>query len=154
MIYLREANGRGDESLVMSWHSSPLVYEGFYTINKPLTWEEHHKWWTDTTKNWKKLMVVTLENDIERTIGIIRISPLEDFSPQIAFTIGEVSLWGKGYGREAVKLALNWLKRYGYKHTHTSVLKTNERTLTLLKNLGFVENGEAREGELWLQRSL
>lgn len=153
MIYLREAN-RGDEVLVMSWHSHPSIYKGFYTISKPLTWEEHHRWWTLTTKDWKKLMVVLVEDDIERPIGIVRISPLEDFSPQLGFTIGEISLWGKGYGKKAIELAMGWLSEHGYKHTHTSVRITNERTLNLLKSLRYVVIGEAREGEVWLQKKL
>jgi len=144
----------GDEVLVMSWHSHPSVFKGFHTIRKPLTFEEHHRWWTLTTKYWKKLMVVLVENDIERPIGIVRISPLEDFSPQIGFTIGEISLWGKGYGKKAVELALDWLREHGYKHTHTSVLKSNKRALNLLKTLGYGTIGEARKGEVWLQRKL
>lgn len=154
MIYLRENNGLGDCLLVMSWHSNPLIYQGFYTIRSPLTWDEHYRWWTLTTKDWKKLMVVLVEKDIERTIGIVRVSPLEDFSPQLGFTIGEVSLWGKGYGKQAIQLTLDWLTQNNYKHTHTSVLRSNERALRLLKSLGYQEYGEARKGELWLQRNL
>ncbi len=155
MIYLRETNG-GDEVLVMSWHSHPLIQQGFYSQcnNRPLEWEEHHRWWTLTTKDWKKLMVILVENDIDRSIGLIRISSLEDFSPQIAFTIGEVSLWGKGYGTKAVELALEWLKDKGYKHTHTSIPKSNKRALALLKDLCYNIYGEARKGEVWLQRTI
>jgi len=138
----------------MSWHSHPEVYKGFYTIKKPLIWEEHHRWWTLTTEYWKKFMVILVEKDIERPIGLIRIAPLEDFSPQIGFTIGEVSLWGNGYGKQAIHLVLQWLRENGYKHTHTSVLKSNTRAINLLEGLGFKKYGEARKGEFWFQRKL
>lgn len=154
MIYLREANGIGDCVLVYSWHNNPLIFSGFYTIREPFSFEEHRYWWEVTTKSWRKFMVILLENEVERPIGLIRISGLEDFSPQIAFTIGEVSLWGQRYGSRAVSLTLDWLKEHGYKHTHTSVLRSNERAINLLKGLGFNEYGEARENEIWIQRKL
>jgi len=156
MIFLRDTT-INDAPLVMAWHSNPMIQSGFYTLGnepRPLSWEEHHRWWTLTTKYWKKLMVVLVENDIERPIGIVRISPLEDFSPQLSFTIGEISLWGKGYGKEVVRLALEWLKEHGYKHTHTSVRKSNKRALGLLLSLGYVIIGEARKEEVWLQKKL
>jgi RimJ/RimL family protein N-acetyltransferase len=153
VIYLREAN-MGDCSIVMSWHSNPLIYSGFYTIRSPLTWDEHLRWWTLTTKDWKKLIIMMSENDIHRPIGLVRIAPLEDFSPQISLTIGEVSLWGQGYGRQALRLVLSWLIRHGYKHTHTTILETNERAIRLFESLGFKKYGEARRREVWIQRSL
>jgi RimJ/RimL family protein N-acetyltransferase len=62
--------------------------------------------------------------------------------------------WGRGYGTEAVKIALNWLKERGYGYVHTTVLKTNTRSLRLLEKLGFAVACDAREGELWLTRTL
>ncbi len=153
MLFLREANS-DDTGLVMSWHSNPVIFSGFYTIRSPLTWEEHYYWWTETTKTWKKFMVVLVENNIPRTIGIVRISALEDFSPQTALTIGEISLWGKGYGKKALELGLQWLRDKGKKHTHTSIPDHNLRCIALYKGLGFERYGEAREGESWYQRKL
>ena len=156
MLYLRESN-TGDLALVLSWNSNATVQEGYFSLSKnprPLTWEEHTEWWDSTTSHWKKFMVILVEDEIERPIGIVRISGLEDFSPQIWFTIGEVSLWGKGYGYKVGKLALDWLKKKGYNHTHISVLKSNKRALDLLSKLGYTEYGEAREGELWYQLKL
>ena len=154
MLLLREANNSSDRGLVCAWHSNPIVFAGFYTIRKPLTWEEHYHWWFEVSKNWKKFMVVLIEDYTFREIGFIRIAPLEDFSPQTAVTIGEVSLWGKGYGKQALQLALDWLRDKGYKHTHTSILSNNWRAIRLYESLGFKQYGEAREGEQWYQRKL
>ena len=140
--------------LVLAWHSNPLVYEGFYSTKAPIDWDTHYRWCTLTTKYWKKFIVVLVENMVERPIGLIRISPLESWSPEIGFSIGEVSLWGNGYGEDAVDLALKWMWEQGYKNTHTTVKKDNKRALGLLKTLGFAIMGEAREGEVWLQKKL
>ncbi len=153
MIYLRDAT-EADMSLVLSWHSNPLVYKGFYSTNTPIDWSTHYQWWTSTTKHWKKFIVALVEDDFARAIGIIRISPLESWSPEIGFTIGEVSLWEKGYGRKAVKLALDWMHEKGYEGVHTTVLKSNVRAYRLLKGLGFRYMNDARKGEIWLQKKL
>jgi len=153
MIYLRDATN-ADMSLVLAWHSNPLVYEGFYSTNAPIDWETHYRWWTFTTKDWKKFMVILVEDDIERPIGLVRISPLESWSPEIGFSIGEVSLWGKGYGTKAIELACEWMRKQGYKGVHTTVLETNARALGLLRGLGFEPFGRARKGEWWLQKTL
>lgn len=153
MIYLRDATN-ADMALVLAWHSNPLVYEGFYSTNAPIPWETHYRWFTETTKHWKKFIIALVENDFARAIGIIRISPLESWSPEIGFTIGEVSLWGKGYGKKAIALSLEWMKEKGYKHIHTVVLKSNVRAIALLEGLGFEYLGEAKEGEIWLQKKL
>ena len=156
IILLREAT-YADMPLVMAWHSNPIIQKGFYTLGKdprPLNWEEHYEWWTLTTKDWKKFIVILVENNIAREVGIVRVSNLEDFCPNIGFTIGEVSLWGKGVGKQAVSLALDWLNSIGKKYVNTTVLTNNQRAVGLLEGLGFESRGEARKGEIWMQKKL
>jgi RimJ/RimL family protein N-acetyltransferase len=152
MIYLREV--REDElELTMAWRSNPLVYEGFYTQDAPLKWKEHFSWWK-SRKNWKNLMVVMVNNHIERRIGVVTLGQLDHWSPEIGYYIGEVSLWKKGYGTEAVKLGLAYLKDNGYKYCHSTVLTQNIPSAHLLWKLGFQAGGGAREGEIWLTKKL
>ncbi len=152
MLYLRQATD-SDASLVFAWHQNPDIYQGFYH-NKIINWKEHYQWWTVTTKDWYKFIIMFLDsNNLTRPIGIIRISPKESWSPEIGFTIGEVSLWGQGYGRQSVILALDWLKSKGYQAVHTTVPSNNKRTMELLKHIGFEYMGKAREGEVWLQKN-
>jgi len=149
MIYLNEAT-KDDLELMMAWRSHPLVYEGFYTQTKPLKWDEHFDWFTTRNKDWRTFIIL-FES---RKVGIVTIGQLDHWSPEIGYYIGEVTLWGQGVGKEAVSLALRWLKDRGYKYTHTTVLSKNKRSLELLKSLGFEILGNARKGELWLTKSL
>lgn len=149
MIYLREAKN-SDLGLIMTWRNNPIVYEGFYQQNEPLKWEEHLAWWKSRNKDWREFIVVS----DERNIGAVTIGQLDHWNPEIGYFIGEVSLWGQGIGKEAVKLALKWLKNNGYEYCHTTVLKDNPRSLNLLKGLGFQVLGDARKGEVWLTKNL
>lgn len=153
-MYLREAKYE-DLPLMMAWRSNPLVYKGFYTQRKPLTWEEHIRYWETRNKDWH-LFIVMYE---ERPIGIVSIGQTDHWSPEIGYCIGEVSLWGKGLGRDAVNLGIKWLRDYSQTHKHivsihTTVLKSNERGLRLAQSLGFKILGDARKGEYWLAGKL
>ena len=149
MLYLREAKN-SDLELLMAWRSNRLVYEGFYQQTEPLKWEEHIAWWESRNKDWREFIIVFNERDV----GIVTIGQLDHWSPEIGYFIGEVTLWGQGIGKESVKLALKWLKDKGYEYCHTTVLKDNQRSLNLLKGLGFQVLGDARKGELWLTKNL
>jgi len=138
---------------MMAWRSSPLIFEGFYQQNAPLEWEEHFNWWK-SRNNWRTFIIVLVSAHRSRNIGVVTLGQLDHWSPEVGYYIGEVSLWNKGYGKKAVKLALNWLRERGYKHCHTTVLLSNKASAHLLWILGFQVSGGAREGELWLTKSL
>lgn len=149
MLYLREATNP-DLELIMAWRSNPLVYEGFYQQVEPLKWEEHITWWESRNKDWREFIIVFNDRDV----GVVTIGQLDHWNPEIGYFIGEVSLWGQGVGKEAVQSAMDWLKDKGYEYCHTTVLKSNSRSLNLLKGFGFQVLGDAREKELWLTKRL
>ena len=99
-------------------------------------------------------MIVLAEGIVMREVGIVTIGQLDHWSPEIGYYIGEVSLWGKGFGKEAVSLALDWLKEHGKEYCHTTIMDDNERSIQLIKSLRFEYLGKAREGESWYQRRL
>lgn len=153
MIFLRNAT-EADLPLIMAWRSNPLSYQGFYSQKQPLTWEEHINWWQSRNKDWREFLIVLVDGTHTRDIGVVTIGQLCHWSPEIGYFIGEVSLWGKGYGKEAVKQAMDWLKIYGKEYCHTTIKDDNKRSISLIKSLGFERLGKAREGESWYQVTL
>jgi len=139
-----------DTQLMFEWRNNPEVYKGFYTQKAPLTKEEHQKWWKSRNKDWRTFIITCQE----RPIGVVTIGQLDHWSPEIGYYIGDTSMWGKGLGTQVVWQAIRWLSQYGKKYCHTTVLKNNFRSLSILYKLGFNILGEAREGEVWLQLSL
>jgi len=135
---------------MLAWRSNPDIYQGFVTQNSPLFWEEHIAWWQSRPETWRSFIIL-YEG---RPVGVVTIGQLEHWSPEIGYYIGEVSLWGKGLGKEAVSLALQWLKEHGKHYAHTTILDNNKRSIKLVKSLGFKWLGKARDGESWYQIKL
>ncbi len=132
--------------LTMAWRSNPDIYKGFYQQERTLTWEEHLEWHNSRNSDWRNFIIMY----DDRPVGIVTISQLDHWEPEIGFYIGETSLWGKGVGKEAVRLGLEYIKEQGKVSCHTTVLDNNERSMCLMKSLGFEVIGKAREGETWV----
>jgi len=146
-LKLRELR-REDWELLLAWRNNPILYKGFYSqafSNSLIEWEDHVKW-IESRANWKHF-IIEYEG---RRIGSVTIGWLDSWTPELGYYVGEIPLWGKGLGKQAVRMAMDWLKEQGYKYCHTTVIKDNERSLGLLKGLGFWIQGDARENEVWL----
>ena len=139
-----------DLPLMLAWRSNPLVYQGFYQQDSPLVWEGHVQWFRERPSSWRSFIILY----DERPVGVVTIGQLEHFSPEIGYYIGETTLWGKGIGREAVRLGLEFIKEQGKEYCHTTVLMRNERSVRLLNSLGFKTLGNARKGEIWMAKEL
>jgi hypothetical protein len=80
-----------DIELIMAWRSDPDIYKGYYTQTEPLKWEEHINWWNSRNKDWHQFMAI-YEG---RRIGWVCIGQMDHWSPEIGYTIGEKTLWGR-----------------------------------------------------------
>jgi RimJ/RimL family protein N-acetyltransferase len=127
----------------------PEVYEGFYSQVRPLEWAEHWKWWFSRNQDWRKFVIEVDGKDI----GIFNFGQLDHWNPEIGYAI-HPDYWGRGYGTEAVRQAVEIIKGMGYKYCHTTVLKSNTRSIKLLQKNGFTYLGEARKGEIWLTKTI
>jgi RimJ/RimL family protein N-acetyltransferase len=147
-VLLRRADD-GDMALVMSWRSNPDVYKNhFYTQQKPLTWREHKAWWQGRNKDWHEFIIEICDGDFEwRPVGMVTVGQLDNYSPEVGYAIGEVTLWGKGVVTQAVFLVIQWLKNKGYKHLHTTILDSNKASQRVTQKLGFKKVCPARDGE-------
>ena len=65
---------------------------------------------------------------------------------ELGVTIGNKSYWGRGYGREAVALLLDYAFRFrNFRRVWLEVNASNERAIRSYKACGFVEEGRLRE---------
>lgn len=64
----------------------------------------------------------------------------------LGITIGDKAYWGRGYGREALRLLLDHAFRHrNMRRVHLTVNGTNERAIRCYRALGFVEEGRLRQ---------
>jgi len=69
---------------------------------------------------------------------------------ELGITIGDKECWGRGYGREAVKLLLDYVFRVrNLRRVWLEVNAANERAIRAYIACGFVEEGRMRE-YVWL----
>jgi len=153
MLLLRDAT-EYDLPLLLAWRNNPLIWEGTYTQRKPLCFEDHKIWWESRNVDHRSFMVLFVKGTSVRPVGVLHISPLDYWSPEIGIIIGEVSLWNKEVGTDAFRLGCEWLKEQGYKWTSTTILKTNKGAIRLLEKLNFKYTCEARKGELRYAKAL
>lgn len=149
-VSLREAT-EADLPLMLAWRNNPLIWKGFYTqsrANRHLSWDEHQSWWR-SRKNWRIFIVQVAYDLYQRPVGVVSFGQLDHWAPEIGFYL-DISVWGQGIGKEAVRQGLEWLKNQGFTGCQTTVLESNEASIRLMKGLGFEILGPAREGELFV----
>ncbi len=127
----------------MAWRSDPDIYQGFYQQTKPLIWNEHINWLLSRNDDWR-IYIVILDG---RRIGVVTIGQLDYWESEIGIYIGKKSLWGKGIGRQAVALAIEWLRNYGKRYIRTTILDSNKRSAKMFESLGFKRVADARPME-------
>ncbi|MBD3350509.1 MAG: GNAT family N-acetyltransferase [Candidatus Lokiarchaeota archaeon] len=135
-----------DLELLMSWRSNSEVYRCFYQQDAPLKWNEHYTWWTHRT-NREDFIIIYNGEFRKRKIGTVNITHLDTDYPEIGILIGEISFWGKGAGKNTLKLALEFIKNKAYKGAQALILDKNQRSQELFKNMGFIRQGKSRNGE-------
>ena len=69
---------------------------------------------------------------------------------ELGIAIGEKEYWGRGYGREAVRLLLDYAFRVrNFRRVWLETHAANERAIRAYRACGFVEEGRMRE-HIWL----
>lgn len=84
----------------------------------------------------------------QQMIGSIGLHHCNRFSGSTAFGIGigDPAYVGKGYGREAIELLLDWAFRIqNWRRVWLDVSANNERAIRAYRALGFVEEGRQRQ---------
>ena len=100
-------------------------------------------------------MIHTLQDD--RLIGFLSLNTLmwNHGDAWLAIGLGEADLWGKGYGSDALQLALRYAFDELNLHRVTlSVFEYNPRAIRAYQKAGFVEEGRVRgsflrQGRRW-----
>lgn len=85
--------------------------------------------------------------DAGRFIGHVRFHGLVSQDKRVALAIGidDPACLGKGYGTEAIRLALAYAFGSGLHRVSLRVLASNARAIACYRKCGFVEEGRERE---------
>jgi RimJ/RimL family protein N-acetyltransferase len=81
-------------------------------------------------------------------IGTCALFQFDDVAQTCALgiTIGDKAYWGRGYGRETLKLLLDYSFRFrNMRRVHLTVNSTNQRAIRAYLACGFIEEGRLRQ---------
>jgi RimJ/RimL family protein N-acetyltransferase len=104
-------------------------------------------------KPGNRVFTIIDQNDVP--IGMVNFF---DFSEdgrtcEVGIVIGEVQRWGRGYGREALSLLLDYLtKRFELGSVVARILASNERSHRLFARVGFQYETEITERNFTFHR--
>ena len=120
--------------------------------------EPAHYRYPDSQKKWLEeanqqgyLMMIVTQAD-QKTIGEVELCDINPASGNawLSIGIGERDFWGKKYGREAVKLIMDYaFMILNLQRLSLNVFEYNKRALKVYQKLGFVIEGCEKK---WLNR--
>lgn len=120
-----------------AWTPSPLAeYEKEF--------DEHVK------DDDKSHFVIEADGEIIGDIGLHLRKNRRAGAATLGVSIYDPDYIGKGYGRDAIAVLLDWAFRIqNYRRISLETLATNERAVRSYRACGFVEEGRLREHEYW-----
>ena len=124
-----------DLELVLAWRSNPQIYENFKEQESELSWEEHLRWFATRPDNRFDFIIEYRG----RRVGCVSVSA-DDL---VSIYIGEVSLWGNGVAKSALKALNDRLDRRLIAEVH----QDNIASQRLFEDCGF---NKISDGE-WIQ---
>ncbi len=148
LVRLAAADSELIPSLFTAWQRDG-EYARMLDTDPARLWSLTH-WKEDTEKGFRddetNFLIRTLEED--RPIGFVTMGgvPKNHGDTWLAIGIGVRRFWGKGYGEDAMRVAM----RYAFEELNLfrvslNVIGYNERAIRLYKKIGFVEEGRERE---------
>ncbi len=147
-IYLRKMTGE-DVDVYHTWRNDVEVMRTTNPSMDVYTWEDTNGFVNQVilhASSSKSYMIV--DSQTNRPIGITSLIQfdLKNRNAECIIDIGEKEYWGKGYGREALKLLLDYaFLEMNLHRVSLRVFSFNEKAIKLYEKLGFKQEGISRQ---------
>jgi RimJ/RimL family protein N-acetyltransferase len=127
------------------WKNDEKVYKYLGGGFMPTSIDQQIKWMDsimDTSGNNKRYIICKKEGTPVGMVGLYNINWIHR-TVEIGIYIGDKTVRGKGYGKEACKLVEQFAKRYlNLRKIKLSVVSENRIAINMWKSLGYKEVGE------------
>jgi diamine N-acetyltransferase len=141
-IYLRELY-LSDAKTSFNWRNNPIIwkYTGFNS-GKKITEKMELEWLKNVLKKPNDHRFAICLKSNSQYIGNVQLTNLMSNTAEFHLFIGEPAFWGKGIGKQASILMLD----FGFTHLNLDsiilqVHKENYNAQSVYKKIGFSENG-------------
>lgn len=136
-----------DTDLIIKWRNSESVKK-YFIYREPFTHEGHNKWLKEQveTKNAYQFIVCKIENDKPIGCTYLRDIDRNDRKAEYGVFIGEVTDRGKGIGKEALSLTLNFaFEELKLHKVFARALSDNEASIHCFLQSGFTKEALLRD---------
>lgn len=140
-VYLRSLK-LVDAKTSYLWRNNPLIWQftRFKPV-KPISESMETEWLKKALSNTKEYRFAICLKSNSQYLGNVHLIDVRSKSAEFHLFIGEPSFWGKGIGRQATALILNYGFTYlGLDSIRLDVHKDNYPAIALYKKLGFFVN--------------
>jgi RimJ/RimL family protein N-acetyltransferase len=141
---------RADLPVLLSHCNDPAVGLAAGDLPSPTTIERLEKWYEGLIHQQP---VRRFAIDVAGTcIGTCLLQNIDETArhAELGITIGDKESWGNGYGRDAIRVLLDYAFRLAnLRRVWLGTHADNERAIRAYQAVGFVEEGRLRE-HLWL----
>ncbi len=132
----------GDFRKIVKWSNLSEIQQhdaGDYPT-KP---EECGAWYKEIQRNrYQEVYTIVLGSNIIGNVELDHIA-WRSGDAELRIRIGEPTLWGKGYGTDAVKTLLNHaFNKLNLNRVYLKVYTTNSRAINCYRKAGFVKEGK------------
>lgn len=129
----------------VKWFSDPEIIR-FLGRNSSVTMAEEERWFRDYERRTdEQIFAIEVDGAHIGNIGLHKIDRIHR-KAEVGIVIGEASFWSKGYGTEAMRIALRYaFGPLGLNKVSLDVLEYNERAIRTYERLGFHPEGVQRE---------
>lgn len=141
-----------DAPRFVKWFNDPAVHR--FLIRRKLTLKEELKWikGLPKDKNSVHFAIDTRDGVHIGSVGLNDVNKRDGFAV-FGIVIGDKRYWGKRYGREAMRLILDYgFRRLKLHRIELDVYDYNARGIKLYRRLGFKVEGKKRERVRWSGR--
>ena len=141
-------------SIYRSWINDPENHQ-FLRRYRPLGAAEEKEWLEKAHERKEDHSFEIALREGERPIGIcsLRLKEQPSRTGDVGITIGERKCQGNGYGREAIRLLLDYgFATLGLHRIELCVYENNPRAIRCYERCGFRKEGVRREARWWAGR--
>src|SRR5881396_341274 len=129
----------------VKWFSDPQIIR-FLGRDAPVTLAEEERWFRDYERRTdEQIFAIEVEGNHIGNLGLHKVDRVHR-KADVGIVIGEPTLWSKGYGTEAMRVALRYaFDVLGLNKVSLDVLEYNIRAIHTYERLGFQREGLHRE---------
>lgn len=143
-VYLREVRLSDVNERYYQWMNDPEINRYLETRFIPQSWQQIEDYVRKMEEDPNSVFWAIVAKDQNRHIGNVKIGPINWYHrfADISLFIGDKSYWGKGYGTETIKVAVEYGFRTLNLHKITAgIYANNIGSIKAFKKADFMEEG-------------